>query len=158
MAIDFRLTARQRELQFQARKIARAMLSPALEAESLPTPEQRFAATKAAYEAVIAAGFLRKCVPPSVGGENAGLIDTAIMVEELNAENTSVTLTLIGTVLGLLPLDLRYGGAAEAAAASIPRTSRAALGGVLRHRAGRQRQCRIARAGRGRSYHGYALG
>jgi nitroalkane oxidase len=46
VAIDFRLTARQRELQLQSRKFAREVLSPALEAEALPTPEERFAATK----------------------------------------------------------------------------------------------------------------
>ena len=33
-----------------------------------------------------------------------GLTDTAIMVEELYAVNASVTLTLMGTFLGLLPL------------------------------------------------------
>ena len=104
MAIDFRLTARQRELQLQSRRFAREMLLPALEAEALPTPEERFFATKPAYEALIAAGFLRKCIPFSAGGESAGLTDTAIMAEELYAVNASVTLTLIGTVLGLLPL------------------------------------------------------
>lgn len=104
MAIDFRLTERQRGLQLQSRMFAEEVLRPAIEAETLPTPEDRFAATKPAYEAMIAAGFLRKCIPASVGGENAGLIDTAIMVEELYAVNASVTLTLIGTVLGLLPL------------------------------------------------------
>jgi nitroalkane oxidase len=104
VAIDFRLTASQRELQLQSRKFAKEVLFPAIEAETLPTPEQRFAATKPAYEAMIAAGFLRKCIPLSAGGESAGLIDTAIMIEELYAVNASVTLTLIGTLLGLLPL------------------------------------------------------
>jgi alkylation response protein AidB-like acyl-CoA dehydrogenase len=104
VAIDFRLTARQRELQLQTRKFARDVLSQAAKAEILPTPEERFAATKPVYEAMIAAGFLRRCIPLSAGGENAGLIDTAIMVEELYAVNASVTLTLIGTVLGLMPL------------------------------------------------------
>jgi nitroalkane oxidase len=104
VAIDFRLTASQRELQLRSRKFAKEVLSPAIEAETLPTPEERFAATKPAYEAMIAAGFLRKCIPRSAGGENDGLADTAIMVEELYAVNASVTLTLIGTVLGLLPL------------------------------------------------------
>jgi len=104
VAIDFRLTARQRELQLQSRKFAREVLAPALEAEALPTPEERFAATRTAYEAMVAAGLLRKCIPLSAGGENAGLTDTAIMVEELYAVNASVSLTLIGTVLGLLPL------------------------------------------------------
>src|SRR5882757_4468878 len=104
VAIDFRLTERQRELQLQSRKFASEVLAPAIEAETLPTPEQRFAATRPAYEAMIAAGFLRKCIPLSAGGESSGLIDTAIMVEELYAVNASVTLTLIGTLLGLLPL------------------------------------------------------
>jgi alkylation response protein AidB-like acyl-CoA dehydrogenase len=104
VAIDFRLTASQRDLQLRSRKFAKEVLLPATEAETLPTPEQRFAATKPAYEAMIAAGFLRKCIPVSAGGESAGLTDTAIMVEELYAVNASVTLTLIGTVLGLLPL------------------------------------------------------
>jgi len=104
VAIDFRLTASQRELQLRSRKFAKEVLSPAIEAETLPTPEERFAATKPAYEAMIAAGFLRKCIPRSAGGENDGLIDTAILVEELYAVSASVTLTLIGTVLGLLPL------------------------------------------------------
>jgi nitroalkane oxidase len=119
VAVDFGLTARQRELQLQTRKFAKEVLLPAVEAESLPTPEQRFAATKPAYEAMIAAGFLRKCIPHSVGGENASLIDTAVMVEELYAVNASVTLTLIGTVLGLLPLLI--GGTKEQRARLLPR-------------------------------------
>ena len=118
MAIDFRLTARQRELQLQSRKFASEVLSRALEAEALPTAEERFAATKPAYEVMIAAGFLRKCIPHSAGGENAGLIDTAIMVEELYAVNASVTLTLIGTVLGLLPLLI--GGTQEQRSRLLP--------------------------------------
>src|SRR3974377_875814 len=104
MDIDFRLTARQRDLQLQSRKFAREVLSQAAKAEILPTPEERFAATKPTYEAMIAAGFLRKCIPVSSGGENRSLIDTAIMVEELYAVNASVTLTLVSTLLGLLPL------------------------------------------------------
>jgi alkylation response protein AidB-like acyl-CoA dehydrogenase len=104
VAIDFRLTASQRELQLRSRKFAKEVLAPAIEAETRPTPEERFAATKHAYEAMIGAGFLRQCIPHSAGGENAGLIDTAIMAEELYAVNASVTLTLIGTVLGLLPV------------------------------------------------------
>ena len=57
MAIDFRLAARLRELQLRSRKFAKEVLAPAIEAETRPTPEERFAATKPAYEAMIAAAF-----------------------------------------------------------------------------------------------------
>ena len=155
MAIDFRLTASQRELQLRSRKFAKEVLSPAIEAESLPTPEERFAATKPAYEAMIAAGFLRKCIPLSAGGESTGLTDTAIMVEELYAVNASVTLTLMTNFLGLLPLLI---GGTEEQRAPILETSGGAAGWVLRHRTGGQCQCRIATAGRGSSHHSEVLG
>ena len=104
MAIDFTLTRQQRELQLDSRKFAGAVLAGARVAESLPTPEERFLATKPAYEAMVAAGFLRKCIPAPAGGEGAGLVDMAIMAEELYSVNASVTLTMLGTVLGILPI------------------------------------------------------
>jgi nitroalkane oxidase len=118
VAIDFRVTASQRELQLRSRTFAKQVLRPAIEADALPTPEERFAATKPAYEAMVAAGFVRKCIPLSAGGESAGLTDTAIIVEELYAVNASVTLTLIGTVLGLLPLLI--GGTKEQRSRLLP--------------------------------------
>src|SRR5580704_19367324 len=111
MAIDFTLTPQQREFQLESRSFASDVLAGARDAESLPTPEERFLATKPAYEAMVAAGFLRKCIPIPAGGENAGLIDMAIMVEEFYSVNASVTLTMLGTVLGLLPILL--GGTPE---------------------------------------------
>jgi butyryl-CoA dehydrogenase len=105
MAIDFTLTPQQRELQLASRQFAKDVLSSAKPVyEKLPTPEERFLATKPAYEAMVAAGFLRKCIPAPAGGENAGLIDMAIMAEELYSVNASITLTMLGTVLGLLPI------------------------------------------------------
>jgi len=104
MAIDFRLTSHQRDLQLESREFAADVLAHARTAELLPTPEERFRATKPIYEAIVAAGFLRKCLPASAGGENVGLIDTAIMAEEFYSVNASVTLTMLGTLLGLLPI------------------------------------------------------
>jgi nitroalkane oxidase len=109
--IDFTLTAQQRDLQLTSRKFAKEVLKPAKAAELLPTPEERFLATKPTYEAVVAAGYLRKCVPAPAGGDNNGLIDMAILAEEFYSVNPSVTLTMLGTVLGLLPLLL--GGTPE---------------------------------------------
>ena len=70
MAIDFTLTTAQRKLQLEARKFAKELLADARAAELLATPEERFRATKPTYEAMIAAGYLRKCIPASAGGEN----------------------------------------------------------------------------------------
>ena len=111
MAIDFTLTPEQRELQLQSRGFALEVLAGARAAELLPTAEERFLATRPVYEAMVVAGFLRKCIPQPAGGENAGLIDTAIMAEEFYGVNASVTLTLLGTVFGLLPILL--GGTPE---------------------------------------------
>jgi butyryl-CoA dehydrogenase len=111
MAIDFTLTTQQRELQLQSRRFARDVLAGARDAESLPTAEQRFLATRPVYEAMVAAGFLRKCIPVAAGGENQGLVDMAIMAEEFYSVNASVTLTMLGTVLGVLPILL--GGTPE---------------------------------------------
>jgi nitroalkane oxidase len=104
VAIDFRLTPRQRTLQLESRTFAADVLAKARDAELLPTPEERFRATRPAYEAMVAAGFLRKCIPASAGGDNSSLIDLAIMAEEFYSANASITLTLLGTVLGLLPI------------------------------------------------------
>jgi len=109
--IDFTLTAQQRDLQLTSRKFAKEVLNAAKAAELLSTPEERFLATKPTYEAMVAAGYLRKCIPAPAGGENAGLIDMAIIAEEFYSVNASVTLTMLGTVLGLLPLLL--GGSPE---------------------------------------------
>src|ERR1700739_3892879 len=104
MAIDFTLTAQQRELQRASRKFAKEVLGEARRAELLATPEERFRATKPIYEAMVAAGYLRKCIPAPAGGDYAGLIDMAILAEEFYSVNPSVPVTMLGTVLGLLPI------------------------------------------------------
>src|SRR5438309_7265766 len=102
--IDFTLSPAQRALQLQSRKFAGEVLAGARRAELLATPEARFLATKPTYEAMVAAGYLRKCIPAPAGGDNAGLVDMAILAEEFYSVNPSVTLTMLGTVLGLLPI------------------------------------------------------
>jgi nitroalkane oxidase len=111
VAIDFTLTPRQREIQLQSREFARDIVAGANSAELLPTPEERFLATKPIYEAIVAAGFLRKCIPVPAGGESDGMVELAILAEEFYSINASVSLTLIGTLLGLFPILL--GSSAE---------------------------------------------
>src|SRR6202045_793023 len=104
MPIDFTLTAQQRALQLGSRSFARDVLNEAKVAELVARPEEGFLASKPTYEAMVAAGFLRKCIPAPAGGDNAGLMDMAIVAEEFYSVNPSVTLTMLGTVLGLLPI------------------------------------------------------
>lgn len=102
--VDFELTTRQRDLRARARQVAREVLRDARTADDLPTPEERFLATRPAYERLIADGFLRACLPTAAGGDNESLLDTAVLAEELFAENAGVALTLLGTMLGLQPV------------------------------------------------------
>jgi nitroalkane oxidase len=111
MAIDFTLTPQHRRIQLQSREFARDIVAGATSTEMLPTPEERFLATKPIYEAMVAAGFLRKCIPTEAGGDSTGMVELAILAEEFYCINASVSLTMIGTLLGLLPILL--GGSAE---------------------------------------------
>ena len=104
MAIDFTLTPRQRRIQRQSREFARDIFAGANSAELLPTAEERFLATRPVYEAMVAAGFLRQCIPADAGGDSAGMVEVAILTEEFYSVNASVSLTLIGTLLGLFPI------------------------------------------------------
>src|ERR1700710_1878043 len=103
--MSLELTDRQRELRARARTVARQVLRDVrVTAERLPTVEERFLATKPAYERLIAEGFLRACIPTADGGDNESLLDVAVLMEELYTENPSVALTLLATVLGFQPV------------------------------------------------------
>lgn len=105
MPIDFTLNDSQRRLRRDARQFAGDVLSGvAVATRDLPGPIERFAATRPFFERLVAEGFLRKCIPVPVGGDCLGLIDLAILAEELYAVDASVSLTLLSTVLGLAPL------------------------------------------------------
>ena len=96
---------RGQDLRAKARAFAAEVLRDVkATAERLPTAEDRFLATRPAYERLVAEGFLRACIPAAAGGDNESLLDTAVVVEELFAENPSVALTLLATVLGLQPV------------------------------------------------------
>jgi alkylation response protein AidB-like acyl-CoA dehydrogenase len=105
MPIDFTLTPHQSDLRKQARDFANDVLADvdAL-TDGLPTPAERFAATRPIYQEMIRGGFLRRCIPTQFGGDGSGLLDMAVIAEEFYAANCSVALTLFGTVLGLLPI------------------------------------------------------
>jgi butyryl-CoA dehydrogenase len=105
MPIDFTLTAEQQRLQADARTFARDVLTQVAPAtQSLATPLARFAATRPFYEQAVSAGFLRRLIPGALGGEGTGVLDMAVLAEEFHAVDVNVSLTLLGTMLGLFPL------------------------------------------------------
>jgi alkylation response protein AidB-like acyl-CoA dehydrogenase len=105
MPIDFTPTDDQRRLRREARQFAEDILSGVRAAtHDLPSPIERFVATRPFFERLVAEGFLRRCIPVSVGGDCAGLIDLAILAEEFYTVDANVSLTMLSTVLGLTPL------------------------------------------------------
>src|SRR5258706_365504 len=82
MPIDFTLNDNQRRLRREARQFAKDVLSGVpVATRDLPRPIERFVATRPFYERLVAEGFLRKCIPVSVGGDCAGLVYLAIFAE-----------------------------------------------------------------------------
>lgn len=105
MAIDFTLTAEQRELQLSARAFAEKTFGDIAETiRHLPTARERFAATRPAYEEVVTQGWLRKIIPAPAGGEGNGLVDMALIAEEFYTVDANLSLTTFASLLGLLPV------------------------------------------------------
>jgi nitroalkane oxidase len=105
MPIDFMLTPEQQRLRAEARVFARDVLSKVGAAtKDLSTPLARFAATKPFYEQTVAAGFLRRLIPAPLGGQGGSIVDMAVLAEEFHAVDVNVSLTLLGTMLGLFPV------------------------------------------------------
>src|SRR6516164_6794857 len=105
MPIDFTLTAKQQRLRADARAFAGDVLSKVGSAtKDLPTPLARFAATRPFYEQTIAAGFLSRLIPAPLGGRGTGVVDMAVLAEEFHAVDVNISLTLLGTMLGLFPV------------------------------------------------------
>ena len=95
MAIEFILDPDQRRLRAAAREIAHDVLAGVSAGTAgLASPEERFAATRPAYQRLVEAGYLRKVLPESAGGELRSPLDLALIAEELTAVDASVALTL----------------------------------------------------------------
>src|SRR5229473_4685656 len=105
MAIEFTLDPGQRRLRAAAREIAYDVLAGvSARTAGLASPEERFAATRPAYQQLVEAGYLRKIVPEPAGGELRSTLDLALIAEELTAVDASVALTLFAVTLGLAPV------------------------------------------------------
>ncbi|CAG8978710.1 hypothetical protein HYALB_00004693 [Hymenoscyphus albidus] len=103
--IDFSLTPRQTAIRSSAQEFATTTL---LKSSSLttshPDPLAKFQATSPLYEAATKAGLIKAQVPETLDGTGGPLIEAALCAEEFYAVEASVSLTILGTGLGLLPL------------------------------------------------------
>jgi butyryl-CoA dehydrogenase len=119
MAIDFTLTPEQQQLQLAVRDVAQKVLGDIDDQiRHLPTPDARFAATRPAYEQLVQEGLLQQLVPAPAGGKGGGMVEMAVVAEELHAVDPSVSLTLFASLLGLLPMFL--GGTPEQIQQHLP--------------------------------------
>ena len=106
--IDFALSPEQVAVRNHVRQFAAANLADARSLYDPPVPharwEDRFRSTKPVYVAAVQAGLIRAQIPAALGGMGGDLFDAAIVVEELYSVETSASLTILGTGLGLTPL------------------------------------------------------
>lgn len=110
--IDFTLTAEQQQLRSAAQTFARDVLPGAKASySSLPDRCAHFQSTRPLYRQAIQSGLIKGRIPTGLGGTGGPLVDAGILVEEPYAVEPSVSLSILGTGLGLTPLLL--GGSAE---------------------------------------------
>ena len=102
MPIDFTLTQEQKALQAAVRQFAKEHLANAYESYSKLAPgKERFQATKPIYEKAVQAGMIAGQIPQQLGGKGGSIIDAGLIGEELYAVESSASLTILATGLGL---------------------------------------------------------
>lgn len=107
--IDFELSPEQLAVRNAIRGFAQSNLTNArsvYEPASGPFAkwEDRFRSTQPIYAAAVKAGLIKAQIPKELGGAGGPLIEAALVVEEFFAVETSASLTILGTGLGLTPL------------------------------------------------------
>jgi nitroalkane oxidase len=100
-----KLTPRQNELRTWAADTFRSICGDAYATYSRhPDQRSRFQATRDYYARLIQAGMLKAFLPQSVGGTLKSWFDLGIILEETQAVDSSLTIHLLATALGLLSL------------------------------------------------------
>ncbi|RMZ86037.1 hypothetical protein DV737_g301, partial [Chaetothyriales sp. CBS 132003] len=106
--VSFELTPQQDAIRRGVSAFAKTHLANARSIYEPETPhakwEDRFRSTKPIYEAAVQAGLIKAQVPVQLGGTGGDLIDAAIVVEEMYTHETSASLSILATGLGLTPL------------------------------------------------------
>ena len=102
---DLNLSPEQKGIQLFARKFAQEnLLNAHILYEDLKTPRERFLSTKPIYEKAVQQGLIQGQVPASLGGSGSTMVSGALIGEEFYAIESSASLTIFGTGLGLLPI------------------------------------------------------
>ncbi|KAF4778237.1 hypothetical protein HER10_EVM0001901 [Colletotrichum scovillei] len=110
--VQFNLTEDQKALRAKGAKVAKEVLTHAYADYSKHSDQlTRFRATRPYYGKLIKEGLLKAFIPKAAGGGADTLLETAFLLEELYAVESSIVIHLVGSALGLLPLVL--GGTAE---------------------------------------------
>ena len=105
MAIDFTLTAAQRDLQEMARDFAQKVLLPIVrEADEEPDPLRAFNLTKPAYREAVQRGIAFSMLPKEYGGGGLSNVDFVIAAEEICAVDPGFATTVLVNGLGLMPV------------------------------------------------------
>lgn len=105
--IDFTLSPEQKQLQLKTRDFANRFLKEASAVYSQHNDQvSRFRSIRPIYREAVANGLIKGQIPAPLGGTAANMVDSALFVEELYAVDPDVSLTILGTGLGLTPLIL----------------------------------------------------
>ncbi|KAL2441982.1 Nitroalkane oxidase [Exophiala dermatitidis] len=107
--IDFELSPGQLAVHNAARTFAQAHLKQARSfyepgGRPLEQSKDRFRSTQPIYAEAVKAGIIKSHIPERLGGAGGPLIEATLAVEEFYAVETSASLTILGTGLGLTPL------------------------------------------------------
>ncbi|KAI9726994.1 MAG: hypothetical protein M1834_008576 [Cirrosporium novae-zelandiae] len=103
--IDFTLSETQAGVRDAARAFATNVLSGARATyEEYSDYHKRFQSTRPIYREAVKSGLIKAQIPTALGGAGGSLVEAAILVEELYSVEPSVSLTILGTGLGLSPL------------------------------------------------------
>lgn len=105
MAIDFTLTADQKQLQQTAREFAQEVLKPVVEqADREPDTQKAVQMMKGPYVEAYKLGFAMGFLPKEYGGGGVSNIDLQIAAEEICAVDPGFATILLVNGLGLMPV------------------------------------------------------
>lgn len=103
--VDFNLSESQKKVHEGARAFAAGVLKGASAVYSKgPTQMERFRSTRSLFRKAVELGQIKALVPPHLGGTGGTTFEVALAIEEMYLVDPSLTITIVGSGLGLTPL------------------------------------------------------